>query len=328
MHLVGEVHHADDAAARLKPLRQAQHAAHALRVRGRACRDDDHAARAFAPTQVVHRGVQSLVHRLGPVAAAVGLHVGQETLELGRGKAQIDPLGDVFLAFVAVGHDADARGGHQLAQQRDQAAQAVADRVDHELHAVGRVDDERHVQADLAQPAAVVAESAPAPQVAGADEAAELGIDAREDGVGALDLDGDRPNAGEDRHGRALNRRLQRAGRCRTGGPRPVGRQIFHRQNAGDVFQRRLAFPVVGQFILGQRFQLLVRQGQGLDLDEILLVHRDGDRGRGEQRQDQNVRGRGKGEPTGVLAEPAAAVDPQVLLNLAFQRGLGVRLWG
>ena len=129
-------------------------------MRRRAADEDDDLLGLLAPLQLVDRGVEPFLDRLLPIAAAVGADVRQEVLQLVGAEAEIGPFDDVVVALVAVDDDADAARRHHALDRGDQLRQLRLHVVDDELHAVGRVDDQGDVEADLAQAADVVAEAA------------------------------------------------------------------------------------------------------------------------------------------------------------------------
>src|SRR5262249_56796558 len=80
---------------------------------------------------------------------------------------------DVVVVTITVRDGADARRRHEALHGDDQVVQPALQVVDHHLHAAGGVDDDRDVEADLAQAADVLSEGAVErdPEIAESDPA-------------------------------------------------------------------------------------------------------------------------------------------------------------
>src|SRR5919198_384943 len=139
---------------------------HVLRVGRRAADQDDDLLRVGAPLELAHRALEAVLHRLLPVAAALGHDAVEEALHLLHVEGEGRPLDDEGLALpraagrvavvaVAVGDRADARRRHQALHGGCEVVHAPLQVVDHVLHAAGRVDDEGDVEPDLPEAAHV-----------------------------------------------------------------------------------------------------------------------------------------------------------------------------
>src|SRR5262249_4344421 len=117
----------------------------------------------------LHRGRQSIAHRLLPIAATLGHDAAEERLDLLAVEREVTPLdhevlalrgrgGDVARVAIAVGHGSDTGGWNQALQRGDEIVEPPTGVVDEVLHAAGGADHEGDVEADLAKPADVVRE--------------------------------------------------------------------------------------------------------------------------------------------------------------------------
>ena len=89
-----------------------------------------------------------------------------------RWKRQVGLADQKVLALVLVEHEADARVRHELTDRLDQVGELLLHCVDHEIHAVGGVDHEDDVEADLFEQPDEIAETAAEPPADAASETA------------------------------------------------------------------------------------------------------------------------------------------------------------
>src|SRR5262245_12174931 len=87
------------------------------------------------------------------------MQVREKVLQLTGREAEVHPFCDELVAFIPIGDDANARGWHHGAQRGDELDQASFHRVNHELHAVSRVNHQHDIKPDFTQAADVVTKS-------------------------------------------------------------------------------------------------------------------------------------------------------------------------
>src|SRR5439155_10852433 len=124
-----------------------------------------------SPLHLAHRGLETGPHRLRPVAASLRDEAVEEGLHLLDVEGEVGPLDDEVLALarprrslglvaIAVCDRAHPRRRHETLESRGEVVHAALQVVDDALHAAGRIDHDRDVDADLAEPADVLPERA------------------------------------------------------------------------------------------------------------------------------------------------------------------------
>jgi hypothetical protein len=216
----------------------------------------------------MHRAVEAVLHRLLPVAAALGHDAVEEGLHLLHVEREVAPLDQEVLAAPRRGRDLrvvpvpvrdgpDARRRYEALHGRGQVVHVAFDLVDDVLHASGRIDDDRDVEADLPEAAHVAPERRPeGPARAAAapaeTDAARAGARRCEAGT-EVDTGADRTRRTrevDDRRGRSGNGLLRH--RDRLGARRleqllqgAVRRRVARRHRHGQVLQREYLAPPV-----------------------------------------------------------------------------------
>ena len=111
--------------------------------------DDLHHLLRLAPRHLAHRLVQRARDVFGRVAAAVGVEAAQPPVDAVQIVIEIEHLGDVGVADVAVGDQADPQVGRRL-PLRDEAGEAPdlpLGALDQTRHRAGRVEREHQLDA-------------------------------------------------------------------------------------------------------------------------------------------------------------------------------------